>query len=350
MSAEKDLRSLSADDLVAEMEIMGEKPFRAQQIYSWLWNKRVRHIDEMRNLPANLRQKLAKRFTIRTLTVAEKQLSSDGTVKFAFRTFDQRTIESVLIPTESRLTVCVSSQVGCSLSCSFCATGQLKRMRNLSAGEIFDQVWEVQQEAQRTYQRPLTNIVYMGMGEPLLNFSEVVESIGHITSPRGLGMSPSRITVSTAGIAKMIETLAERAPKVNLALSLHAPDDVKRTAIMPINATNNLRALELALKKYYSITGQPFTFEYILLPNCNDSAEDAKKLAAICKRHPVKVNLIEYNPIDGAEFQRPTEKELENFKRQLEKAGITATIRHSRGRDIDAACGQLANKNSISRP
>lgn len=350
MKNKPNIRALSASDLKEVVVKYEEKPFRARQLSEWIWQKGATDFSQMTNLSLSLRMALKEDYEFYALSLGDKQVSADGTLKFAFRTYDNRIIESVLIPTEDRLTVCVSSQVGCSLSCSFCATGRLKRERNLLACEIFDQVWMVQQEALRVYGSPLTNIVYMGMGEPLLNFEQVAESIEHITSSEGLGMSPSRITVSTAGIAKMIIRMAERFPRVNLALSLHSPDDMTRTAIMPINETNNLESLEKALKYYYHITGLPFTFEYVLLAGQNDRQQDALKLAALCKRLPVKVNIIEYNPVEDVPFERPSIQDLEAFKTLLQKKGITATVRHSRGADIDAACGQLANKNSAVQP
>jgi 23S rRNA (adenine2503-C2)-methyltransferase len=348
MTHQKNIRTLSVAELTSLFEKMGEKAYRARQVFQWIWQKGAVGFSEMSNIPKGLRENLELQFEFGALKVAEIQESADGTLKFAFQTHDGKVIESVLIPTEDRLTICVSSQVGCSLTCAFCATGKLKRMRNLLACEIYDQVWQVQAEAHKRFQRPLTNIVYMGMGEPLLNLKEVLESIEHITSAEGLNMSASRITVSTAGIAKMIVALADAAPKVNLALSLHAPDDLTRTEIMPINESNNLKELEKALLYYYRTTYLPFTFEYVLLAGTNDSEEQAHKLAILCKRHPVKVNIIEYNPVEDVHFKRPSEGQMERFKNMLQKLGITATIRRSRGRDIDAACGQLANKNKVS--
>ena len=245
---------------------------------------------------------------------------------------------------ENRYTVCVSSQVGCSLSCAFCATGRMKRERNLDAAEIYDQVRLVQNESMEIYDHPLTNIVYMGMGEPLLNYREVLQSVEHITSPAGLGMSPRRITVSTAGIAKAIRRLADDKVKFNLALSLHAADDEKRNRIMPINEQNNLATLMESLEYFYHQTRGRLSYEYIAFAGFNDSERDARNLADLCKRFPVRVNIIEYNPIEGLQFHKTERETLDRFAGVLAQSGVTVTVRRSRGKDIDAACGQLANK------
>ena len=300
----------------------------------------------MTNLSKTLRERLSEEFSFPVMEVDQVQRSSDGTIKSRFRLHDGHLIEAVLIPVpaDDRYTVCVSSQVGCSLSCTFCATGRMKRARNLTAAEIFDQVWLVNEQCQETYGRGLTNIVYMGMGEPLLAYQPVMESIERITSEKGLGWSARRITVSTAGIAKAIRRLADDASKVNLALSLHAADDEKRNEIMPINESNNLAVLMDALDYYYRTTRNRISYEYIAFQDFNDSIEDAKKLAKLCKRFPVRINIIEYNPIDNAPFRKATEHRIDDFAAYLRNQGIMVTVRRSRGKDIDAACGQLANK------
>lgn len=328
--------------LVSEL---GEKPYRAKQIWEWLWKKKTRTLEEMTDLPKAFRIHLAQRVVLQPLQLAEEQRSQDGTVKCAFRTWDGHVVEGVLIPTPTRLTACISSQIGCSLTCSFCATGKLKRIRNLDAGEIFDQVVMIDALAQKYYKENLTNIVYMGMGEPLLNYANTMRSAERITAEDGLGMSAKRITVSTAGIAKMIRKLADDGAKFNLALSLHAANDAKRDRIMPINEQNSLTELKEALRYYTRTTGKPVTFEYILLRNFNDSMADAQELVKYASDVHAKVNLIEYNPIDEAGFGRSDASVAEAFQQYLEKKGIIARIRRSRGRDIDAACGQLANKN-----
>lgn len=342
----QDIRSFSKEELEALFLQMGEQRFRAKQVHEWLWQKGAVSFEQMTNLSKNLREKLTNHYCINAIQVDKVQRSLDGTIKSRFRLHDQHLIESVLIPVPSdkRYTVCVSSQVGCSLTCKFCATGQMKRLRNLDAAEIVDQVVQVNQQSLDTFQHPLTNIVYMGMGEPLLAYNNVLKSIERITAPDGLNMSPRRITVSTAGIAKMIHKLADEGVKFNLALSLHAADDEKRNEIMPINEQNNLAVLMDALEYFYQKTKNRISYEYITFQEFNDSLEDAKNLVKLCKRFPVRVNIIEYNPIDGAPFLKSTEHRIDDFAKYLRDRNIMVTVRRSRGKDIDAACGQLANK------
>lgn len=340
----KDIRELSLAELTAHLTQMGEQPYRARQVYEWLWQKSAHSFEQMTSLTKELRQKLAQVFTINAITIAKQQHSADGTIKLGFQLHDGHIIEGVLIPADGRMTACVSSQVGCSLSCKFCATGFLPRKRNLTGAEIYDQVVFIDQLAKQHYQQPLTNIVYMGMGEPLLNYKNVLHSVNRITQPDGLGMSAQRITVSTAGIAKMIKQLADDQTRFNLALSLHAANDEKRNQIMAINETNSLQVLADALRYYYAHTKRPVTYEYIVFHLFNDTIEDAQQLAEFCKVVPCKVNLIEYNSVQGVDFLKTTEDRLEIFQQYLENKGITTTLRRSRGKDIDAACGQLANK------
>ncbi len=340
----KDIRSLNLQELKESFATMGEKAFRGQQVYEWLWKKSARSFAEMSNLSKELREKLESHYTINAVNVDEKQISSDGTIKNSLKLYDGPIVEGVLIPTEKRMTACVSSQVGCSLSCRFCATGKLDLARNLNADEIYDEVVIIKNQAEQYYQRPLTNIVFMGMGEPLLNYRNVLGAIAKITGEDGLNMASDRITVSTAGIAKMIRKLGDDEVKFNLALSLHAANDVKRSKIMPINESNTLDVLGEALAYYYSKTKNQVTFEYIVFKDFNDTIKDADELLAFSKYVPSKVNLIEYNSIDGGEFQNTSGNKLYKFQRYLEENGLTATLRRSRGKDIDAACGQLANK------
>lgn len=345
-SIRQDIRLLDDESLQRAMQNWGQPAFRARQIREWLWKKGVHHFEEMTNLPKDLRRQLEEHFEIRPLQLDRQQRSSDGTIKSRFRLHDGHLIESVLIPVpeENRFTVCVSSQVGCSLSCKFCATGRMDRVRNLEAPEIFDQVVLVNAQCLEAFGHPLTNIVYMGMGEPLLAYRPVLESIERITSAEGLGMSPKRITVSTAGIAKMIRRLADDGVRFNLALSLHAADDAKRSQIMPINEQNNLAVLMEALRYFYDKTHNRISYEYIAFDGFNEGPEDARRLIALCRHFPVRVNIIEYNPIEGADFRKASEDRIDAFARQLREAGVMVTVRRSRGRDIDAACGQLANK------
>ncbi len=342
----KDIRLLAPKQLEEAMASLGEPAFRSRQILQWLWQKGVTDFDGMSNLSKSLRYVLNEHFTIRPIVTDLIQQSTDGTIKTRFRLHDGYLVESVLIPVadDSRFTACVSSQVGCSLSCKFCATGQMQRMRNLEPAEIVDQVRLVNQQCLERFGKPLTNIVFMGMGEPLLNYKHVMDSISHISSPHGLGFSAKRITVSTAGIAKMIKRLADDNTKVNLALSLHAADDKKRNEIMPINAQNNLEALMEALSCYYKKTRNKISFEYIAFKNFNDTPADAQNLVNLCKRFPVLVNIIEYNPIDGVTFEKSDSITVDQFAAEVRRHGIMVTVRKSRGKDIDAACGQLANK------
>ena len=355
MSERTDIRELSKEEVIALVAELGEKPYRAKQLWEWLWKKKARTWDDMSDLPKTFRAALAERTLLRPLVLVEEQRSNDGTVKCAFKTWDGHVVEGVLIPTPTRLTACISSQIGCSLTCSFCATGQLKRVRNLDAAEIVDQVTLIDDLALKYHKQGLTNIVYMGMGEPLLNYANTMRSAERITAPDGLGMGARRVTVSTAGIAKMIRKLADDGARFNLALSLHAANDAKRDSIMPINEQNTLRELKEALRYYTRLTRRDVTFEYILLKGFNDSLADAQELVRYASDVDAKVNLIEYNPIDApgsgvkGGFERTDAKDAAAFMYYLEKKGIVARIRRSRGRDIDAACGQLANKNAVSK-
>jgi 23S rRNA (adenine2503-C2)-methyltransferase len=342
-----DIRKLTLSELEVRIAEMGEKPFRAKQIYKWLWAKSAVSFAQMTDISLALREKLELQFVIHPISIYTSQQSNDGTIKSAFQLFDKHLIEGVLIPADDRMTACVSSQVGCSLTCKFCATGYMARKRNLEPGEIYDQVVAIDRQAKEYFQTPLTNIVYMGMGEPLLNYDNVLKSIHYITDADGLNMSPKRITVSTAGVAKMIRKLGDDGVKFNLALSLHAADDNKRNQIMPINESNNLRVLRQALAYFYQKTKNKVTFEYIVFHNFNDSLEDADKLYRFAKSTgiPVKINIIEYNPISEADFLNAETDKIERFSKFLEAKGLVVNVRRSRGKDIDAACGQLANKS-----
>jgi len=342
----QNIRNLTLPDIEQYFETLGEKKFRAKQVYEWLWLKPVQSFDAMTNLSKELRNKLKEDFTLPGLTVDTIQKSEDGTIKTRFKTHDGHFIEGVLIPTASRFTACVSSQIGCSLSCKFCATGYMERKRNLDFDEIYDQVAIINQQCEKENGKKLSNIVFMGMGEPLLNYKNVLRAIERITSPHGMAMSPRRITVSTAGIAKAIRQLGDDKVKFKLALSLHAANDQKRHEIMPINDTNNIKSLVDALNYFYKETKNEITFEYILFNNFNDSLKDADELVKLYRQVPVDlVNIIEYNPIDSAKFEKPDEEKVETFMKYLEKNRVNARLRKSRGKDIDAACGQLANKN-----
>ncbi|HRN57017.1 MAG TPA: 23S rRNA (adenine(2503)-C(2))-methyltransferase RlmN [Agriterribacter sp.] len=339
------IRDLSLEEIQQYFEKAGDKPFRANQVHEWLWQKHAHSFDAMTNLSRALRTRLSEDFSLPALQVDITQVSADGTIKSRFKTFDGHMVEGVLIPTETRQTACVSSQIGCAMACTFCATGYMGRKRDLHFDEIYDQVVYVLQQAETNYQKKLSNIVFMGMGEPLLNYKNVLKAVDRISSPDGLGMSPRRITVSTVGIAKMIRKLGDDQVKFKLALSLHAANDQKRHEIMPINDTNNIKSLIDALNYFYKKTHNEITLEYILFKDFNDSLQDADELVKVYRRIPADlVNIIEYNPIALASFSKPDEATTENFMQYLEKNRVNARLRKSRGKDIDAACGQLANK------
>lgn len=342
-----DLRQLDLDQLTRWFREQGEPAFRARQVWQWIWEKGCTDFTAMTNLPLPLRERLAAHFHMHPIRTDKVQHSTDGTVKSRFLLHDGHMVESVLIPVpeENRYTACVSCQVGCSLTCTFCATGRMKRVRNLDAAEIVDQVRLVNTQSLERFGHPLTNIVYMGMGEPLLAYAPVMASIERLTAPDGMGFSPKRITLSTAGIAKMIRKLADDNPRVNLALSLHAADDDKRDTVMPINEQNNLTVLMDALQYFYNTTGNRITYEYIAFDGFNDGPEDARNLARLTRRFPVRVNIIEYNPVEGVDMVKSGANRLNGFVAELVRLGVTVTVRRSRGKDIDAACGQLANKD-----
>ena len=342
----QNIRHLSKAQVEEYFLSINEKKFRSQQVWEWLWQKHAMSFDDMSNLSKDLRNKLAAEFTLPALKVDEMQSSTDGTIKSRFKTFDGHSIEVVLIPTEERKTACVSSQIGCSLSCKFCATGYMDRKRNLTYDEIYDEVVLINQQSEKVHEKKLSNIVFMGMGEPLLNYNNVLKAIERITAEDGLFiMSPRRITVSTAGVAKQIKKLGDDKVRFKLALSLHAANDQKRNEIMPINETNNIKELIEALNYFYKQTGNEITFEYILLKNFNDSQKDAEELIKIYRQVPADlVNIIEYNPIDAFRFNKPDEEATQHFMDILERNRVNARLRRSRGKDIDAACGQLANK------
>ncbi|SHF33480.1 23S rRNA (adenine(2503)-C(2))-methyltransferase RlmN [Flavisolibacter ginsengisoli] len=346
INGSNNIRQLSLPDLEQYFIAMREKKFRAHQVWEWLWQKHAHSFADMTNLSKELRQKLGENFSLPALMVDASQYSADGTVKSRFKTHEGHLCEGVLIPTDNRYTACVSSQIGCSLSCKFCATGYIERKRNLDFDEIYDEVVILNQQCEKVYDKKLSNIVFMGMGEPLLNYKNVLKAIERITSPDGLGMSPKRITVSTAGVAKQIRQLGDDKVKFKLALSLHAANDKKRHDIMPINDSNNIQSLVEALNHFYAQTKNEITFEYILFKDFNDSLKDADELIKLYRRVPADlINLIEYNPIDAAKFEKPEESKVEAFMEYLGRHKVNARLRRSRGKDIDAACGQLANKN-----
>ena len=339
-----DIRSLDIVDIKKFCKENNMKPYVSNQVYSWLWNNSSSSFSQMSNLSKSNREIFNENFSINKITEDFEERSDDGTIKMRFKLYDGNFVEGVLIPQNTRMTACISSQVGCSLSCKFCATGTMGRTRNLSAGEIYDQVVAIANKCKEVYNLPLTNIVYMGMGEPLLNYRNVIKSIHFITSSEGLEMSYKRVTLSTSGIAKMIKRLADDNVKVNLALSLHAASEELRNSIMPIGGSNSLDDIRDALKYYFSKTKRKVTYEYVLLNKVNDSIKDAENLYKFTKHIPSKVNLIEYNTVDGLGFDRSSDKNTDLFMNYLDAKRVNVGLRRSRGKDINAACGQLANK------
>ena len=339
-----DIRSLDLVDIKKFCQENNMKPYVSNQVYSWLWNNFSSSFSQMSNLSKSNREIFNENFSINKITEDFEERSDDGTIKMRFKLYDGNFVEGVLIPQNTRMTACISSQVGCSLSCKFCATGTMGRTRNLSAGEIYDQVVAIANKCKEVYNLPLTNIVYMGMGEPLLNYRNVIKSIHFITSSEGLEMSYKRVTLSTSGIAKMIKRLADDNVKVNLALSLHAASEELRNSIMPIGGSNSLDDIRDALKYYFSKTKRKVTYEYVLLNEVNDSIKDAENLYKFTKHIPSKVNLIEYNTVEGLDFDRSSDKNTDLFMNYLDAKRVNVGLRRSRGKDINAACGQLANK------
>jgi 23S rRNA (adenine2503-C2)-methyltransferase len=341
----QNIRHLNIEELAAYFATIGEKKFRTKQVYEWIWKKNAQNFEDMTDVSKELRGKLSEEFSFPSLTVDATQFSNDGTVKSRFKTFDGHMIEGVLIPTDKRNTACVSSQIGCSLTCKFCATGKMERKRNLDFDEIYNQVALINEQSEKTFNKKLSNVVFMGMGEPLLNYKNVLKSIDRLIANDGMNMSPKRITVSTAGVSKMIKQLGDDQVRFNLALSLHAADDKKRNQIMPINESNHISVLVEALNYFYDKTKNDITLEYILFKDLNDSLEDAENLIKIYRQIPTHlVNVIEYNPIADVDFMKPEEDKTKTFTDYLAHHRVNVRVRRSRGKDIDAACGQLANK------
>jgi 23S rRNA (adenine2503-C2)-methyltransferase len=349
MNQKQDIRALNKEQLRDFFVAQNDKAFRGNQVYEWLWRKGAHNFDEMTNLSKDVRNMLQTKFVINHIKVDDMQQSSDGTIKNAVKLHDGLVVESVLIPTETRTTACVSSQVGCSLNCTFCATARIKKMRNLNPDEIYDQVVAIDQQSRLYQNHKLNNIVFMGMGEPLLNYNNVLKAIEKITSEEGLAMSPKRITLSTVGLPKMIKKLADNEVKFNLAVSLHSAIEEVRSKMMPINDKSNLSELLESLQYWYTKTKKKITFEYVVWKGINDKKKDIDALVNYCKKIPSKVNLIEYNAIEEAGFTQADDGAIDFYVRTLEKNNITVKVRKSRGKDIDAACGQLANKKDNSQ-
>ena len=343
-NTKKDIRVLTRKDIQDFFLSHNIPSFKGNQVYQWLWKKGVHDFDLMTNLSLEHRILLNTYFEINHINIDFQQRSTDGTIKNAVKLHDQFIVESVLIPTSKRTTACVSSQVGCSLDCVFCATAALKRMRNLNADEIYDQVVAMDKQSKLYFKRSLSNIVFMGMGEPLLNYKNVLLAIDKITDPDGLAMSPRRITLSTSGIPKMIKKMADDKVKFDLAVSLHSARQEVREKIMPFANKFPLNDLSKSLAYWYQYTKKQITFEYVIWEGINDKKEDIKALIKFCHQIPSKVNLIQYNPIDNSLMKEAPGEIIESYLKALTKSKIKVTYRRSRGEDIAAACGQLANK------
>ncbi len=341
----RDIKSIEIEEIEAFLLANGEKKFRTKQVFEWLWKKNVFSFDDMKNLPKTLREKLSAEFVINSVKIVYSVKSkTDNSSKYALSTFDNAMIEGVLIPSgeNKRVTACISSQIGCPLACTFCATGTMGLKRNLSYAEIYEQVFLLNEKSIEIYGRKLTNIVVMGMGEPLLNYNNLLKALDFVTTENGLAMSPSRITVSSVGLVKQIKQMADDQPKFNLAISLHTARNEQRSSIMPVNIHNSIPQLIGALKYYHQKTEKRITFEYLLIDGITDSKADAKALAEFCKNFPSKINLIEYNTVEHVDYQPSKPENVKYFVEFLESKNLIVTIRRSKGQDIDAACGQLA--------
>ncbi|KPK85094.1 MAG: hypothetical protein AMS27_08375 [Bacteroides sp. SM23_62_1] len=341
----KDIRSLSLPEIEKYFTDIGESKYRAAQVYEWLWEKKVTDIDLMTSLPLSLRERLKNDFALPHLKTEIIQQGSDGTSKIGFRSPDNHIIEGVLIPSGSRMTACISPQAGCALNCSFCATGKLGFKRDLTPLEIFDQVTGLEKLAREMSVKRLSNIVLMGMGEPLLNYDNVCHAVKMISSGKGIGYSPRRIIISTAGITKNIRRIADDRLPVSLAISLHTANNKKRELIMPVTKSNPVTEIADAIKYYHQKTGSRISYEYLLLRDFNDTLSDARELAHFCRISPCKINLIEYNEVEGSPFKRSAPEKTYEFMKFLQSRNLVVNLRKSRGADIDAACGQLAGKH-----
>jgi 23S rRNA (adenine2503-C2)-methyltransferase len=352
-SARPDLRSLTAGELAALLAALGEKPYRARQIHRWLHQKAAASLDEMTDVPKGLREALAARCTLTTLATDLEQRSSDGTIKWRFRTHDGKLVESVYLPEDDRKTLCVSSQVGCAVGCTFCLTGTMGLARNLSPGEIVDQVHRANRRLVELGEgpgpRPLTNLVFMGMGEPLANYRHLKTALDLLLSEDGPNFSHRHVTVSTSGLVPVMRRFGEET-QVKLAVSLNATTDAQRDAIMPINKRFPLATLLQACRDFPMKQGRRITFEYVLLGGVNDAPEDAERLARLVRGLRAKVNLIPYNENPGLGFAAPTRERVKRFEDILVAHDVTVVVRKNRGRDIAAACGQLAAEGGPGDP
>ena len=340
----KDIRLIKPENLEQLLKKNKFSTYRSKQIQNWARKIDIKSFNQMSNLPNDLIQFLTENFKLNKSKVNTSKKSFDGTIKFAIQLYDNLIVEAVLIPSNKRITACVSSQVGCSLDCNFCATSKIKKMRNLESYEIFDQIMLLNKESINHFSSPITNIVFMGMGEPLLNYKNVIESIDQITSDFGIGISYKKITLSTSGISKMIRKMADDNVKFNLAISLHTALEKTRNKVMPFSKSFPIKELVDSLEYWYKKIKRKITFEYLIWKEINDDFEHINALVSICKRIPSKVNIIEYNDTDNSMFRNADDKWINNYVTTLKENRIPVSVRRSRGKDIDAACGQLANK------
>ena len=340
----KDIRLIRPENLEQLLKKNKFPTYRSKQIQNWARKINVQSFNQMSNLPSDLIQFLIENFKLNKSKVKTSKKSFDGTIKFAIQLYDNLIVEAVLIPSNKRVTACVSSQVGCSLDCNFCATSKIKKMRNLESYEIFDQIMLLNKESINHFSSPITNIVFMGMGEPLLNYKNVIESIDQITNDFGIGISYKKITLSTSGISKMIKKMADDDVKFNLAISLHTALEKTRNKVMPFSKSFPIKELVDSLEYWYKKIKRKITFEYLIWKEINDDFEHINALVSICKRIPSKVNIIEYNDTDNSMFRNADDKWINNYVTTLKENRIPVSVRRSRGKDIDAACGQLANK------
>ena len=337
-----DIMNFTLEELRGQMTYIGEPDYRAKQIFSWLYKKGLRNFGAMINMPPALRKKLDGKYRIGPLELAEHLKSSDGTEKFLFKLRDNNFIESVLIRAKDRKTICLSTQIGCKYACSFCASGLKSFVRNLDASEILNQVLFLEYNLGHR----ITNFVFMGMGEPLDNYENVSKAISIMTDPEGMNIGAKRISVSTCGIIPGIKALGNLKTAINLSISLHAAEDSVRSSLMPVNKKYPLRGLIKACEDFVKTAKGALTFEYVLIKGKNDSLKDAEKLAALAKKLNAKINLLIYSPVPQFSLKPSDAKDVEVFMRQLKKGRVRVTLRHSKGKDIAAACGQLAGRDT----
>lgn len=346
LTEKKHIKNLTPEEISFFVKKAGEQPFRTKQLFEWIWKKRCVSFGEMTNIPAPFREKLSNEFICNSILSFDESVSSDGTRKYAFQLTDDNIIESVLIPSGTRVTACVSTQAGCALGCKFCATGQLGFKRNLETAEIHDQIVMLMNFTKEKYQTELDNIVAMGMGEPLLNYNNAIAAFDKISAKEFINFSPQRITISTAGIVDGIKKMADGNVPYHLAISLHSAIENQRKSMMPVANKYPLIQLAEALKYYHSKTNNRITIEYILFDKINDSMEDAEALARFCRNFPVKINIIPYNSISGNIYNKSKPEATAKFIDFLKNKNIIVNLRASKGSDIMAACGQLAlNQN-----